>query len=147
MDPHSLRQIAWVFLMKFFRRWPFISGIYSQLTAQHLTMAPNMTILSVLKKGYLGSIHYKIKKLVTLFQIYNTVKPWKLLFIYQHLRLWLKGSVKLEKPSWNSVLININVLSYVLHIKNMQSTPCILYSCDSYTSHVFLNKAKVTGWT
>lgn len=48
--------------MKFFRRWPFISGIYSQLTAQNLTMAPNMTILSVLKKGYLGSIHYKIKK-------------------------------------------------------------------------------------
>lgn len=57
--------------MKFFWRQPFISGIYSQLVAQHLTMAPNMTILSVLKKVYLRSIHYKIKELVTSFQIYN----------------------------------------------------------------------------
>lgn len=57
--------------MKFYRRRPFILGIYSQLAAQHLTMAPNMTILSVLKMGYLGSIHYKIKELVTSFQIYN----------------------------------------------------------------------------
>lgn len=57
--------------MKFFWRQPFISGIYSQLAAQHLTMAPNMTILSVLKKVYLRSIHYKIKELVKSFQIYN----------------------------------------------------------------------------
>lgn len=71
MDPHALREIAWVFLIKFFRRLPFILGIYSQLTAQHLTMAPKMTILSVWKKVYLGSIHYKIKELVTSFQIYN----------------------------------------------------------------------------